>query len=221
MFATKPIKFEHNAQSKSYFWGCTHVHHQQPFIWKARGYNSPEEYAVATKEKINATCTEKDTLFLLGDGFLTSSPEMVEEFWFGLKPKIQYIWGNHESSTTRLYRKYRDEQYGKAIILSENTEIYPLYQKNLTFWGNYLEININGQCIVLSHYPFLVWNNSRDNFWSLHSHCHYSLPSSKIEATQGKILDVGVDGHKDAPISFDTIKSIMANKQQVSHDNHH
>jgi calcineurin-like phosphoesterase family protein len=224
MLCVKPIKFDHNATRKSFFWGCTHTYHDPHWpipLWRMRGYSSVEEHAQGIKEKINSTCSTTDTLFLLGDGFLTSSPEQVEEFLLGLNPQIQYIWGNHESSITRLYRKYRDTLYGQSIVLSENTEIYPLKWKNLTFWGNYLEININGQCLVLSHYPFKVFNNSKQNYFALHSHCHNSLASSSIDAQEGKILDVGVDAFLDGPVSFDKIKEIMNKKPNKSFDKHH
>jgi calcineurin-like phosphoesterase family protein len=217
----KPIKFEQTETQKIYFWGCTHVFHKKDFIWQKRGYSSMEEHAEAIRNKINSTCTEHDILFHLGDGFLNSSIEQVEPYLHSLKPKIQYILGNHESSITKLYRKYRDYQYGHLINFNENTEIYPLTYKSITFWGNYLECYINKREFVLSHFPFKVFNSSARGALHCHSHCHGGLPSSLPDAKEGLILDVGVDVFSERPVSLDKVLEIMDKKEVKHFDDHH
>lgn len=217
----KPIKFEQTETQKIYFWGCTHVFHKKDFIWQKRGYSSMEEHAEAIRNKINSTCTEHDILFHLGDGFLNSSIEQVEPYLHSLKPKIQYILGNHESSITKLYRKYRDYQYGHLINFNENTEIYPLTYKSITFWGNYLECYINKREFVLSHFPFKVFNSSARGALHCHSHCHGELPSSLPDAKEGLILDVGVDVFSERPVSLDKVLEIMDKKEVKHFDDHH
>jgi len=214
------LKFEHTEDSKVYFWGCPHVFHQQEFIWQKRGYSSVIEHAKAIKTKINTTCTEKDKLILLGDGFLNSNPDQVQDFLFSLKPTIYYLWGNHESSTTKLYRKYLEYQYGKLIELNKITEIYPLHYKNLVFCGNYLECIINKEYCVVGHYPISIFNWMKHGSLNICSHSHGNYKKSSPSNKEIKQLDVGVDVFPNNPIAFDEILVIM-NKKSIPKLDHH
>jgi calcineurin-like phosphoesterase family protein len=81
---------------------------------------------------------------------------------------------------------------------------------------DYHEMAHNGQFIVMSHYPFLSWRNSHKGAWSLHGHCHGSLPDDPT----AKRLDVGVDCHDFRPISFDEVNDIMKKKTFTPIDHH-
>jgi calcineurin-like phosphoesterase family protein len=214
----KILRFSHGEapNTRVFFWGCTHVFHQQPFIWKDRGHSSVEEHADSILTKINNKCTQNDILIHLGDGFLNSTPEMVDEFLGFINPRVYYLWGNHESSMTKLYRNiYKKDHQGIF------TEIYPLVRKNVTFCGHYLECIVNGQYIVAQHFPLTVWNHSKHGSWHVHSHCHGHLATSSPNHKMGKILETDVDTFPDGPVSFDEIKAIMDTKSIVSVDNLH
>lgn len=61
----------------------------------------------------------------------------------------------------------------------------------------YLEISFNSKTIVLSHYPFEVWNKKHYGSLHFHGHCH---------GTARKMLnrlDVGTDCHDFCPISLE------------------
>ena len=72
------------------------------------------------------------------------------------------------------------------------------------------------QRIVLCHFPMLTWNRAHYGAWHLHGHCHGSL-DGKFD---GKRLDVGVDCHDFAPISYPEVKALMAKKDFVVVDHH-
>ena len=59
----------------------------------------------------------------------------------------------------------------------------------------------------MSHYPMMAWNRHHDGSIMLHGHCHGSM----TYPFTGRILDVGVDVHKLAPISIDYILQNMEN----------
>jgi len=68
-----------------------------------------------------------------------------------------------------------------------------------------LEIKIEGEFIVLCHYPLCVWNKSHFNSWHLYGHVH----NSKMFDV-GKKYNVGVDANAYFPLPFTTIKRIMS-----------
>jgi calcineurin-like phosphoesterase family protein len=82
------------------------------------------------------------------------------------------------------------------------------------FGVDYLETSINGQHIVMSHYPFACWNKGHHGSWMLHGHSHGSYRGV------GKILDVGWDAVGARIISFAEVKAIMDKKEQVTLDGH-
>lgn len=84
------------------------------------------------------------------------------------------------------------------------------------YHNGYHEATINGQHIVMSHYPMVVWNGKHRNSVMLHGHTHYNLPASRKNNLElGKILDVGVDGNDYKPYSFDEIMKIMNTKPML------
>lgn len=80
----------------------------------------------------------------------------------------------------------------------------------------YHELRIEKQSIVLCHYAMRVWNKSHHGAWMLYGHSHGSLPDDP----NAKSIDVGVDCHDYAPISFADISRIMAKKTTVAVDHH-
>ena len=73
---------------------------------------------------------------------------------------------------------------------------------------DYKEITIEGQEIVLFHYPIRSWNGVFRGSWHLHGHTHNLLP-----LRPGKYLDVGVDAVGYEPLSFEEVKDYMSRKQ--------
>lgn len=64
---------------------------------------------------------------------------------------------------------------------------------------DYLEIEINRKLIVLCHYPFERWKNAYLQSFHFHGHTH-----GKIHPLKNRV-DVGVDCHNYAPVSFEDI----------------
>lgn len=60
--------------------------------------------------------------------------------------------------------------------------------------------------IVLMHYPLLSWNAAHFGNWNLFGHCHGTVKTNKAQ------LDVGVDCHNYAPISYQEVKTIFTQK---------
>ena len=79
-------------------------------------------------------------------------------------------------------------------------------------------IDINGQTIVMNHYPFLCYSGSYDHrVWAIHGHVHQNpynigLDSSRLQYRFPTQYDVGVDNNNFYPISFDQL-SVIINEQ--------
>ena len=209
-------------QTKIYFWGCTHIFHDPKWpvpLWKSRGYNSVQEHADQLLHKINSTVRDTDVLFHLGDGFLNSTPEMVDAYLDRINcKKINYLFGNHESSVKRIYKKHKKSLHPN---IAESVNIFPLNYKNITFWGKSEEFVLDGNLFTIQHFPLKIWDETKHGAMHLHSHCHGGLPSSLPDAQDGKILDVGVDVFPDAPVSLSRVLEIMAKKDIKKFDAHH
>ena len=85
--------------------------------------------------------------------------------------------------------------------------------------GNYQEITVDGQYIVLAHYPISIFNYMKDGAWHLCGHSHYNYDHSTAENKTGKILDVSWDGLK-RPYTMNEIRTIMNSKSILALDHH-
>ena len=212
----RPLKLTHGENSKVYFTSDSHFGHAQTFIYEKRGYPSRLAHNEGLFEIINSLVRPEDILIHLGDFCLNTSQEEFEEYLSKIKcQNILYIWGNHNSRIRKAYEDTVEKQFG-----SRKLEVYPIIYRNVTFLGHYKEIIVNGQMIVLHHYPHQIFNQMQKNAYQTSGHSHNSNPSTQIGSKEGKILDVGWDGH-NKPLDFDEIQAIMVSKQHKKRDSYH
>jgi calcineurin-like phosphoesterase family protein len=148
---------------------------------------------------INSKVGQDDTLIMLGDiafgGF-----ENITIFLDRLICKnIHLVLGNHDHH------------------ISNNRENI---QDRFLSVQNYLELNVDGQNFVLSHYPFSSWNGLNKGVIHLHGHVHSGY---KNKFGKGKRLDVGVDGNNLFPYSLTEIVHMMDRrsiKSEIDVDHH-
>jgi calcineurin-like phosphoesterase family protein len=211
----RPLKLIHNDDHKVFFTSDTHFRHNQSFIYESRGYKDRYEHDDALIAKINEVVRPEDTLIHLGDFCLNITPPEFNEILARINcQNIAYIWGNHNSCIRKHYEDAVATEYGKDI------EVYPYAVGKITYLGYYGEVIVNGQMIVIHHYPHQIWNQMQKGAWQLSGHSHYTNPTTQLDSTDNKILDVGWDGH-GKPLSFPEIQKIMMNKNHVKQDKHH
>lgn len=164
-------------------------------IHQTRNFETLDHMNDKIVESINSTVGEDDTLFHLGDwsfgGF-----DNIEEFRNRINCKnIHLILGNHdhhiEHNKNNIQRLFSSvNQYLRVQI-----SVYP----GTTLYAGEMDL-------VLMHYPIASWHNMNDGVIHLHGHVH--LPPDK-KLSQGKAIDVGVDGNNLIPYSLGQIMKIM------------
>jgi calcineurin-like phosphoesterase family protein len=145
-----------------------------------------------------------NVIWFLGDISLGPSQEQLFMLFDSIPAKKFWILGNHDVVP--------DKWLGSCF----------------EWVGHYAELLVDDadrpegeQRIVLSHYPFEMWNRSHVGSWHFHGHVHGELPSNGMAR-----VDVGVDGHKGelrphwGPISYGEIKAAMLNRG-IRNTHHH
>lgn len=205
----KHLKFKHDQSSKVWFTSDFHGKHNKEFVWQSRGFNSVNEHWEFWINKVNELVRPTDILFHLGDLLLNATEADFYELAGRINcQNIYHLWGNHESVPHRIYKNELARQG-----FSQDIEVYPLKVENFTFVGSYAEVIVNGEFIVLSHYPLSSWNHMNKGSLHLFGHEHGSLK------TNNKSFDVGFDNFKKF-IDFDEVKKDMNKREYISIGHH-
>jgi calcineurin-like phosphoesterase family protein len=219
----RPLKLRHDPErSEVFFTSDTHFNHNKEFIYKNRGYNSVQEHNTGVINIINNCVKPDDVLIHLGDFCLNITMFEYEDILRKINCKnIYYIWGNHNSCIRRSY----DLSLQRIYTLPRGQDIpalqvYPHKDGKITYLGDYKELIVNGQMIIISHYPIQIYNQMQRGAWHLSGHSHYNNPTTRAESTENKVLDVGWDGH-NKPLSFWGVMEIMKTKNHVKLDKTH
>lgn len=180
-------------------WFCSDLHFEHKRICEYSG--RPWRQEDNTEELIrrwNSRVGLMDDVYHLGD-FAFIYPKKVKQLLEIIKElngNIHFIRGNHCDKRT--------------WQLVEDSGVV-----HIEWVKDYHEMDVQGQPVVLSHYPMEVWNRSHHGSWMLHGHCHGSLPP------RGKRLDVSIDNHPDFQIwSWQEVAEHMSKQSFVVNDHH-
>lgn len=163
-----------------------HLYHNKPFVYEPRGFINEKEMTEGIIANFNEVIKPEDTLYLLGDNFLTCDLGDGLDAIKRIKcDDIRLIFGNHDS----------------PVRLAAMQDCW-----NVKAFLGYADIIKDGKKIYyLSHYPTQTANYD-DNWHSairnLHGHTHQKNPSSGVFR-----LNVGVDAWNCRPVSFGEVKS--------------
>lgn len=195
--------------------GCPHIGHDPKWeipIWKTRGYDSAEKFTEGFIKNWNSKANENTIGFFLGDiCFNDPKGERFKELFDQLVFKDAYLLaGNHYSGYKPVFEECEEN-------------IYHIGAKRLIFTPNYLEAWINGQAVVMSHFPILSWNGQAKGSFHLFSHVHGNLERSimgKMYKESGaRALEVSVETCP-FPLHYGEIKTILKARTPVSFDHH-
>ena len=210
----KPVKVDAK-NHEVLFWGCMHYGHDPNWdvpLWKRRGFNCCAEHDEALVRNWNSKATNKTTGFLLGDTM----------FGYGGEQKFKMLL--NRLSFNQLYVMSGNHAAGWSQTFKEiDSNVLCIDDKQVVFVPNYLEAMVNGQLIVMCHYPVLSWNAAGKGSWMLFSHVHGSLVNSALGRLYlnngGKTLEVSVEASVH-PFTYAEVAAAMRKKGDFKTDHH-
>lgn len=179
-----------------WFTADTHFGHEKMITLAKRPYSSVEEMDEDFIRRWNEVVRPGDIVYVLGD--------------FGMRMR--------EGSAKAIYKRLN----GQKMLVVGNHDLKNKHDVLSLKWawqGDRKVIKIDGQKIVLDHYPLQAWDGSMRASWNLYGHVHGNLPEHQTCLK----MDVGVDaapfGEKlYRPISFEEVRSVMSQREFVPPD---
>ncbi len=177
-----------------FFTSDTHFGHEG--IIKHSSRNFPDSFSMDGElvRRWNKKVRPDDTVFHLGD-LSFKGVSYTADILAQLNGNINWVLGNHDKALK-----------GKAEIKARMSSIQPL-----------LELNVDGQHIVMCHYPMLTWNKAHYGAWMLHGHSHGTL---RHPYEGMRLMDVGVDTNQLTPYSLEEVRQYMQGRGHTSVDHH-
>lgn len=203
-----------------------HWHHDKPFLWGKRGYASSAEHDAGVIVRWNEVCTDRSVVFHLGD--LVFKDPKGDEF-MGLVRQLRFetlflCLGNHNSGSKAIYQFWLKTAYPDVVM--NGGEMYPLSfrpdeasPRRIVFLPEYAEAFINGQHVVMCHFPIIAHNRVGHRSWFLTGHSHGSCPITNVDTASGLRLDVGVESF-GRPVTFAELKERFAAREVTLFDHH-
>ena len=165
-----------------YFTSDTHYFHKNVIEYCNRPFASVEEMNETLIANYNNVVKPDDTVYHLGD-FAFANESKIKQIFYRLNGKKILIFGNHDV----------DPRYnGKKVY-------HDLFDET----HDYLELKINGERIVMFHFPIESWNKRHRSAIHLHGHTHGSY-DERNKSVPNRI-DVGVDSWNYFPVSITQI----------------
>lgn len=177
---------------KIWFTSDTHFYHKNilKFCPTTRRGKDEVEMTELMIQAWNNKVDPKDTVYHLGDVSF-GDEEKTRSVLFRLNGHINLIKGNHD----------------KAALSAT-------CKKRFSDIRDYLRTRIDGQDVVMFHFPIFEWDKMHHGSFHLYGHVH---GNSTIE---GRAMDVGIDtrpGADMSPWSWDEVKAILSKREIRSH----
>ena len=180
-----------------FFTSDTHFYHPNIIRYCNRPFNSVEEMNETLIRNWNEVVPPDGRVFHLGDFAFGGDAEWRSAL-SRLNGKIYLILGNHDIQNVKSEVMERFEAVTQQML-----------------------INVDGQKIILNHYPLLTFGGSYHNIWQLFGHVHSGPYTQTVEeSARGKDIprlinlfptqyDVGVDNNEFRPVPFARLKEII------------
>ncbi len=173
-----------------WFTSDTHFGHANVLGFTDRPYEDVAQMNHAFVNAINERVLPDDELYILGDfSFKMAAAEAAALRARIRCRKVHLVPGNHDKDWTH------KDVAGTFIVEP------PI-----------VCLKVDGQKIVLSHYPMMDWQSMAHGSWHLHGHIHSTgSVYNKLNRKQGLLrYDVGVNANGWAPVNLEEIRAWFA-----------
>ena len=181
-----------------WFTSDTHFNHENVIEHSQRPFSSLKEMETALIDNWNSVVARGDVVYHLGDFALSwgaKHAETIDNILSSLNGNKILIRGNHDRKEV-----YNNKRWSAVFDLKEiKVDIGEAVRKKIT----------------LCHYSMRTWPSMHHGAWMLFGHSHGNLPDPG-----GLTMDVGVDCWDFKPISIETVKGFMANREPLLLDHH-
>lgn len=186
----------------------------------ARDFETIEQMNYRIVRNINAVVMPNDIFYFLGDWSMGG----IENIWNFRKQiycqNIHFIAGNHDEHIKKNKILPNCWWSNTEMFLDADTDGVGLQvcaQSLFASVQDYLELVINGQIFVLSHYPMEEWYEmDRKGSIMLHGHSHHKLDDSETSYIYRR-MDVGLDWKEFRPFSLEEILRVMNKRPHKTH----
>lgn len=175
-------KFTDSPHQRFFWISDPHFSHRKIIEYCKRPFATSEEMDEAMISRWNSKVRPNDITFCLGDFAFGRDSIDPSLFLNRLNGKIYFVQGNHD----KLDR----------LAVASN-KIMSFHQ--------ILNVSVNGQHIVMCHYPFVSWEGKEGGSWMLFGHCHNNYQAPDDWAS----YNCGVEFNNYEPISFAELQAIM------------
>ena len=161
-----------------------------------RDFKSLDHMNNVIVDNINNMVGENDILFHLGDWSFGGFENSIEFRNRIVCKNIHLILGNHDHHIDRNKGDVKHLFSSVNHYVNLDLRQLSLIDKN----------KIDRYKFILCHFPIASWDDMNDEAIHLHGHVH--LPNN-LRVSDGKAMDVGVDGNDMKPLSLSDVLKIM------------
>lgn len=174
-----------------FFTADPHFFHEGILKNCQRPFKNAQEMNEALIRNWNAVVPKNGQVFVLGDMFWKQGDlEKCVKVMDRLNGKKWLIAGNHDG-------------FGREDYLEMGFEDA----------RDYLELSVNKQHVICSHYPMLEWNGFYHGSWHLHGHVH-----GRGSHFSFRVMDVGVDANNYFPVSWHEIERQLTGGMELDQE---
>lgn len=159
-----------------FFTADLHLNHAAILRMCARPFDTIEHHDQALVDNWNAVVGPSDQVFVVGDFAHKADPAKVRKIFHRLRGAKHLIIGNHDGEFVRT-------QLPWSTVVDR------------------MKITVDGQKIVLDHYPMRSWQGAHSGAIQLFGHVHNRLE------TWPNSTDVGVDAWAYKPVTLPEIRA--------------
>ena len=177
--------------SKIFFTSDTHFNHDREFVYSPRGFKTIQEMNGTLVKNWNETVGNDDDIYVLGDFFLGTDFNYIQEVLNKLNGRIHLVTGNHDTPSK----------------ITEYTS-----WNNIVEIADALRIRYKKREFFLCHYPVLTASLEQDPDKAVINLFGYTHSKDKFYEDRPYMYNVAVDANDNKPVEIEEILTAFNNK---------